>query len=269
MLAVRSTADVPFEMVVVDDASTDGCADGLDAVEHVRVLRPRKPLGVAGARNLGAADARAPMVMFMDAHCYPRPRFLSLMVDALARLGRGIVVPEVTAAGDPTARGYGMTIEGPSLTPSWVLEPLFVDPHPIPVGCGCVQMFYRSWFDQIGGYDRMRRYGVEDTEMCVRSWLLGGPVLLVPRASVAHYFRSATTCPVSWTDVVYNTMRMAHLHFSGPRLETIERHWSGHWSYAEARALLEGSDVGARRAWLDGRRQRSADWYCEKFAIPI
>jgi GT2 family glycosyltransferase len=130
-------------------------------------------------------------------------------------------------------------------------------------------MLYRSWFEQIGGYDRMRRYGVEDTEISVRSWLMGGPVLLVPRASVGHYFRSATTCQVSWTDVVYNVMRMAYLHFSGPRLDTIERHWSTHWSYAEAKALLGESDIAHRRAWVDDRRRHSADWYCQKFGIPI
>lgn len=271
VLAIRETADLPHEIIVVDDASTDGCAEGLnEAGDHrLRVHRTTTPLGVAGARNLGANDARAPMVMFMDAHCTPGRRFLSTLAGALARLGRGVVVPEITVLGDPSARGFGMTLEGPSLSPAWLTAPLVDEPHPVPVGCGCLQMFFTAWFRQIGGYDRMRRYGVEDLEISMRSWLLGGPVHVVPKATVAHYFRSQTTCEVTWTDVVYNVLRFAHLHFAGPRLATVERHWAGHGSYAEARALLAASDVGQRRRWLDARRRKTADWYCDTFAIPI
>jgi GT2 family glycosyltransferase len=271
ILAVRDTADLSYEIVVVDDASTDGCADGVEDAERddTVVYRAAQPLGVAAARNFGASKARAPIVLFMDAHCYPEPAFLTTMVGALSRLGRGMVVPQVTAVGDSSARGFGMTIGGPSLAPAWLSSPEFADPHPVPVGCGCVQMFYRSWFHQIGGYERFRRYGIEDTEISIRSWLMGGPVQVVPKAQVAHYFRSRTTCEVTWSDVVYNVLRMAHLHFAGSRLEAVERHWARHWSYGEAKSLLSTSDVDERRAWFDVKRQHSADWYCLKFAIPI
>lgn len=270
VLEVRKTADVPYEIIVVDDVSTDGCADFIaeNSFENVRLVRSTTALGVAGARNRGVSEAQAPIVMFMDGHCYPAPGFLSVMTQALLRLGRGFVVPEITVHGNPYASGFGMTLEGPGLMPVW-LSRLLSDPYPVPVGCGCVQMCFKTWFDQIGGYDKMRTYGVEDLEISLRSWLLGGPVEVVPRATVAHYFRSATTCKVGWSDIIYNVLRMAHLHFSGTKLEKLEAHWNAHPNCSEARELLERSDVRERRAWLDTRRLHSADWYCEKFGITI
>jgi polypeptide N-acetylgalactosaminyltransferase len=270
VLAVRYAADVPYEVIVVDDVSTDGCAEFLagQPFDNVRLLRSTSPLGVAGARNRGSREARAPMVMFMDGHCYPEPGFLSRLVLALRKLGRGTVVPQIEHHGHPGASGFGMTLSGPDLGAVW-LSQAGAEPYPVPIGCGCVQLFYHSWFDQIGGYDTMRTYGVEDLEISVRSWRMGGPVHVVPRSLVAHHFRQQTTCKVGWTDVVYNVLRMAHLHFSGTRLERIERHWQGHANYAEARRLLDWSDLGQLRKSMEQRWRRSGDWYCEAFQIPI
>ena len=61
ILAVERTTDIPYEAIVVDDASTDGCAAFLDHEPHphVRLIRNESALGVAGARNRGADEARA------------------------------------------------------------------------------------------------------------------------------------------------------------------------------------------------------------------
>jgi GT2 family glycosyltransferase len=268
--ALREAADLPYAVIVVDDLSTDGCTECLDSgfFPNVRLLRSTSRLGVASARNHGAREARTPIIVFMDGHCYPEAGFLSRMALALRRLGRGMVVPRITVHGIPEASGFGMTLTGPDLGATW-LSPLGNDPYPVPVGCGCVQMFFRPWFEQIGGYDTMRTYGVEDLEISIKSWRLGGPVQVVPSAVVAHYFRGQTTCGVGWADVIYNSLRMGYLHFSGERLERIVRYWASHPNYEEARRLLDQSDVHERRQRLDDGWHRTADWYCTTFEIPI
>lgn len=270
LLVLRETADLPHRIIVVDDLSTDGCADFLagNPFPNVTLVRAGHRLGVAGARNRGAQEVKTLMLMFMDGHCYPEPGFLSQMSLALRRLGRGFIVPKISVHRKPEASGFGMTLEVPSLGAAW-LSQLGTEPYPVPLGCGCVHMAYKSWFDQIGGYDTMRTYGVEDLEISLRSWRLGGPVQVVPRAEVAHYFREKTTCNVGWTDVIYNSLRMAHLHFSGEPLARLVRHWESYPDYREACLLLEQSDVHERRRQIDGRWHRTADWFCRTFEIPI
>ena len=59
---------VEFEVIVVDEASSDDTPALLSAVgdSRVRVLRHEMPRGLSGARNHGAEHARAEWLAFLD-----------------------------------------------------------------------------------------------------------------------------------------------------------------------------------------------------------
>src|ERR1017187_6769185 len=65
-----------FEVIVVDDASTDGTGDWLEQQEDGRVIRPGRPLGQGGATNHGVANARAPLVALTDDDTIPASNWL-------------------------------------------------------------------------------------------------------------------------------------------------------------------------------------------------
>src|SRR5215210_2924280 len=70
--ALLATLPADGEIVVVDDGSSDGCADFLDSgYPAVRRLRPPVRLGAPAARNAGARDARGELLVFCDAHVIP------------------------------------------------------------------------------------------------------------------------------------------------------------------------------------------------------
>jgi glycosyltransferase involved in cell wall biosynthesis len=110
----RQDLRLPFEVIVVDDASTDETAaivkrSSLDA----RLLRGDGS-GAGGARNIGAAAAEAPLLAFTDADCAPQPGWLRAGLAALsngADLVQGAVEPDPTARMRPFDRTVRVTEE--------------------------------------------------------------------------------------------------------------------------------------------------------------
>ncbi|MBI2467114.1 MAG: glycosyltransferase family 2 protein [Candidatus Rokubacteria bacterium] len=71
-LARQSLAPERFEVIVVDDGSTDATAQVAERA-GVRVVRLPANAGPAAARNRGAQAARGEVLVFTDADCEPTP----------------------------------------------------------------------------------------------------------------------------------------------------------------------------------------------------
>ena len=88
-----------FEVIVVDNGSTDGTgAVAQEAPLPVKLLR-RQPGRVGAARNHGAAEASSAVLAFTDADCRPDPGWLraGLAAIASADLIQGAVRPDPRA----------------------------------------------------------------------------------------------------------------------------------------------------------------------------
>ena len=86
----------PFEVIVVDDASTDGTREKLKAVHPkypLRVIRLEKNSGAPTARNRGAEESKGSYLLFLDADIELRPHALDSMIQALDRSGVQFAYP--------------------------------------------------------------------------------------------------------------------------------------------------------------------------------
>jgi teichuronic acid biosynthesis glycosyltransferase TuaG len=75
-----------FEIVVVDDGSTDATAEAAQAFSRVRFFR-RPHLGAAAARNRGLQEAGGDLVAFLDADDEWLPEKLARQIEFMERLG--------------------------------------------------------------------------------------------------------------------------------------------------------------------------------------
>src|SRR5262249_5227827 len=73
-----------FEVVVVDDGSTDGTAELLSSLQtsyQLKVVRQANR-GPAAARNTGVRAASHPLILFLDDDVVPIPELIEMHVDA-------------------------------------------------------------------------------------------------------------------------------------------------------------------------------------------
>jgi glycosyltransferase involved in cell wall biosynthesis len=87
--AVLGQRDVHLEVVVVDEASTDGTAAMLAGLgdDRVQVVRNEQPVGLPAARNIGLRLATAPWIAFCDDDDVWAPDKLRAQLDAAAASG--------------------------------------------------------------------------------------------------------------------------------------------------------------------------------------
>jgi GT2 family glycosyltransferase len=268
--ALLHTCPDDTEIIVVNDDSTDGSLDFLAEGEWPRVQRlDLARRGISETRNEGARLASGEIVLFLDAHCVPRRDWLPPLVEALAADPEGIVAPCITVLGHCATKGYGADITGPDLCYAWHTAPESPEAHPVPVAGGCGLAMRRDYFFRIGAFDLMRTYGLEDVEICLRAWLLGGSVRVVPESEIAHLFKVSAQYEVPWRDYLYNRLRVAVLHFEGTRLDRVLTHFAQSPACEEARRLLDSSDALQLRDRYRSLRVRDADWFCERFGVVI
>jgi GT2 family glycosyltransferase len=271
LAAIRDTVGVRFEIIVVNDASTDSCCDALRAdpapFENLQLVDLTQRSGVAASRNLGAARAGAPVLVAMDAHCIPREGWLEKLLDALHSPDAGIVTPRISSLENPSITTYGLTLSDRELGVEW-LHRRANQPYPVPLaGCACMAMT-REFFEAVGRFDAMRSYGMEDVELCIRAWLLGYSVIMVPDAEVGHWFKKEPF-PVGWHDYLYNRLRTAVLHFDAERLQRILSALQSKPDFSNAVASLLVSDIWTRHQSVRANRKHDTDWFCREFKISI
>lgn len=258
------------EIVVVDDGSTDGCADFLSdfnaAPTRIRLLRTER-LGITKARNLGAAHAEGQVLVFADAHVDAPEGWCEPVVAALDDARVGAVAPAISVMGQPELKGYGQALKGPVLGAEWLVRQ-GREPYRVPLLPGAFIAVRREVFETSGGFDEgMLQFGWEDTEFSLRLWLLGYDQMVVPSVDVPHFFRERHPYLVEWTKYLYNMLRIAFAHFGPERLARVLDAAKNHQDFAGALALAAGSDVWSRRAELERRRVRDDEWFCNCFGI--
>jgi GT2 family glycosyltransferase/tetratricopeptide (TPR) repeat protein/2-polyprenyl-3-methyl-5-hydroxy-6-metoxy-1,4-benzoquinol methylase len=83
LASIRSRTDEPYEVIVVDNGSTDGTVEYLNALDGVRLIVNPENRGFPAAVNQGIREARGEYVLLLNNDCVVTTGWLSRMLDAL------------------------------------------------------------------------------------------------------------------------------------------------------------------------------------------
>jgi O-antigen biosynthesis protein len=172
-----------FEVIVVDDGSTDSTADIVR--EYGFRLITTENLGLSNARNIGMQAASAEIIGYLDDDARPDPHWLTyLAATFLSTEHAGVGGPNITHPGDePIAECVG---KAPG-NPTHVLLSDREAEH-IP---GCNMAFRKAYLEEIGAFDTRFRVAGDDVDVCWRLRQRGWSLGFSPAAVVWHHRRNS------------------------------------------------------------------------------
>jgi glycosyltransferase involved in cell wall biosynthesis len=108
-------ADVAWEAIVVYDPADPDTAVIVDRHPELRWVPRPAGIGAGAARNIGASEARGPILAFVDADCVPRADWLRRGLAAIdgADLVQGAVMPDPAAVRRPFDHTVAIGRESP------------------------------------------------------------------------------------------------------------------------------------------------------------
>jgi GT2 family glycosyltransferase len=189
LLRLRDSSVTNFELIVVDDGSTDQSAAAARRAGAIVISNPR-PQGPAAARNLGARTATAPLVFFLDADVAVHPEALA---HAMRRFEADPDLAALFGSYDDRPAAAGVVSQYRNLLHHFVHQQgRFQDgirpAHTFWTGCGIIR---RELFLEFGGFDPRLypRPAIEDIELGYRLTRAGHRIVLARDVLATHLKR--------------------------------------------------------------------------------
>lgn len=190
-----------FEIILVDNGSTDNGADGLDTRWtglQLTVHRLPSNLGFAAANNIGSRLARGKWIVLLNADAFPQPDWLEQLVKAAEDNPdfNFFASRQIQADTPNLLDGTGDVYHASGL--AWrqhYNRPVrYYGLHSGEVfgACAAAAMYRREDFLRMGGFDETYFSYFEDVDLSFRLRLAGGRCLYVSDA-VVHHVGSAST----------------------------------------------------------------------------
>jgi len=233
--AKAQTSRISSEIIVVDNASTDGSAEAIAAVfPDVRLMALDHNLGFAGGNNLASTEAKGEYLLLLN----PDTVVLAAAIDNLVAFARanpkGRIWGGRTLFADGTlnpascwgrmtmwnlaCRATGLTslfrnseVFNSEAYGNWQRDTV----RSVDIVSGCFLLIKRSFWRKLGGFAPVFFMYGEEADLCLRAKSLGARPMITPDAMIIHYGGASESAR---TDKLVRLL--------AAKAELIERHFS-------------------------------------------
>jgi GT2 family glycosyltransferase len=181
-----------YEVIVVDDSSTDITPEMLKKIGNIKIIRNNQNKGFVDSCNRGAEESRSPYLIFLNNDTVVTDYWLDPLLTLIRKhevgaVGAKLVYPNglLQEAGgiiwtDGTGWNYGKG-ENPE-------KPEYNFVREVDYCSGAALIVKRDLFNRIGGFDTRFKPGYyEDTDLCFSIRSLGYKVLYQPSSVIFHH----------------------------------------------------------------------------------
>ena len=207
----QNTIDIDFEVIVIDNASFDGCEEMLQQkFPQVRFIQSDRNLGFAKANNTAFNLSTGRNILFLNPDTEIEAGAINFLHNCLISLPKvGIVGAKLINSDNsiqtsciqafPTIINQFFNIDVlrnifPRAT-IWGISPLFLEkntPTEVDAVSGASLMINRSVFETVGKFSTDYFMYSEDVDLCYKVHKKGWKAYYVPTAVIVHYGGSST-----------------------------------------------------------------------------
>lgn len=192
--ALRDSDEVPFEIIVVDNGSTDSTQHDIQGSTEfldIKYIRNEVNANFSGACNQGAAEATGDIIVFLNNDTIPFKDWLSPLVKELLN-------PEVAVVGsklifpDNTIQHAGVAFMRETRFPYHPYSRMSADMpevnhrRELQVVTGACLAIRKKDFFQFGQFNPEYKNGGEDIELCLKARHAGRKVVYQPASVLIH-----------------------------------------------------------------------------------
>jgi len=192
-----------FEVIVADNASTDGTVEMLaDRFPQVRVIASTENLGFGRASNLCWTEAKSSLVLFLNSDTVVSDRALDRLVDLVRRRPEvGALGPRLLYPGGEIQMSYGTMpgIASELLQKLWdagyargrgplrnAVRNRYSRERTVDWVSGACLLTRRDTLETVSGFDENFFLYSEDVDLCARIRATGARILFTPEIEIVH-----------------------------------------------------------------------------------
>jgi len=209
LASIEETAkDFTYEIVVVDNASTDGTVDEISDIRYqdIKIIKNKENLGFSKANNIGIRKTNGRYVLFLNADTIVYPITLKTMIDFMDKnkdAGAATCKLQMPSGkiDDATHRGFptpwnsfchfsGLSKIFPKVKLFGGYNLSYLDlskTHEIDALAGAFMMVRKIAGNKVGWWDEDYFFYGEDLDFCYMLKQKGWKIYYVPEVSILHY----------------------------------------------------------------------------------